>query len=122
MALQTPHKQTSVQLDCHSPSIGASPIAANVRAQYRGTIQQVGCVTGGVITTADASVAVAINGTAVTGATIAVTTAGAAASQHFSANPTGANFVNSDDVITFTPSLASGANIPGSFYAVIRMG
>jgi hypothetical protein len=120
MSLPNPHPFTDIQVGCHSASIGASPIAAYVRAPFRGRLIAVGGVTGGTITTADCTVAVAINGTAVTGGGFTITQSGAAAGQNFNAVPTAANVVNEDDVISFTPSGASGASIPGSFYAVIR--
>lgn len=120
MALTELHPSSEVTVQCHSASIGASAAAAYVRAPFRGTIRKLGGVTGGTITTADSSVAVAINGTAITGSPFLMTVAGAAAGQHFSLVPTGANTVNEDDVISFTPSGASGSSIPGSFYAVIR--
>lgn len=119
MALPNNHRFDERQVNCHSASIGASAAAAYVRAPCRGYVTKVGGVTGGVITTADATVATAINGTAITGGSITITVAGAAAGQHFSATPTAANFVNEDDVVSFTPSGASGASIPGTFYAVI---
>jgi hypothetical protein len=77
-------------------------------------------VAGGVITTADATIATAINGNAIVGGAITLPVAGAAGGQHASAVPTGADVANEDDVISFTPSGASGASIPGSFYAVVR--
>lgn len=122
MALQTPHKLTHAYVYCHSASIGGTPAAAYARLPFRGTVVRVGVVTGGAITSADSAIAVAINGTAVTGGAFTVTQSGAAAGQHFSADPTGANACNADDVISFTPFGASGSNIPGSFYAVVRMG
>lgn len=120
MALPVNHPLTEEQIECHSASIGGTPAAAYVRVPFRGKVVKVGMVTGGVITSADCSVAVAVNGTAVTGATLTATVASAAAGQHFSATPSGANTVNEDDVISFTPSGASGSSIPGMFYAVVR--
>src|SRR4051812_48957129 len=114
MALPTLHPVSEAQVSCHSASIGASAAAAFIRAPFRGKILKVGAVTGGVITSADATVATAIGGTAITGGSITITSAGAAAGQHFSASPTAANLVSEDDVISFTPSGASGANIPGT--------
>lgn len=120
MAVTELHPLSEAVVHCHSASIGASAAAAYARAPFRGKVVKVGAVTGGVITTADATVATAINGTAITGGSVTVTVSGAAAGQHFSASPTGANNVNEDDVISFTPSGASGSSIPGTFYAVIR--
>jgi hypothetical protein len=121
MALTVNHPTLKeVSVHCHSASIGGTPAAAYARAPFRGKIVKVGGVTGGAITTADCAVAVAINGTAVTGGAFTITLSGAAAGQLFSAVPTAAYLVNEDDVISFTPSGASGSAIPGTFFAVIQ--
>jgi hypothetical protein len=123
MALTNNHPTLKeVQVGCHSASIGGTPVAAYTRAPFRGKLVKVVAIADGVITTADCSVAVAINGTAVTGGTITIPVASAAAGQLASAIPTAANAVNEDDVISFTPSGASGSSIPGTFLAVIQMG
>ena len=41
-------------------------------------------------------------------------------SRSIGATPTAAREVNEDDVVSFTPSGASGANIGGQMYAVFR--
>jgi hypothetical protein len=120
MALPELHPVSEMAVQAFSRSIGATPEAAYIRAPFRGKLMKVGCVTQGAITTADATIATAINGTAVTGGSITVTAAGAAAGQHFGATPTAAREVNEDDVVSFTPSGASGANIGGQMYAVFR--
>ena len=120
MALPELHPVSELQLACHSTSIGGSPAAAYVRAPFRCKVLRVGVVAGGVITTTDATIATAINGNAIAGGSITLPVAGAAGGQHASAAPTGADVANEDDVISFTPSGASGASIPGSFYAVVR--
>ena len=120
MALPELHPINEVTVQAFSRSIGATPEAAYLRAPFRGRIIKLGCVTQGVITTADATIATAINGAAVTGGAITVTVAGAAAGQHFSATPTAARDVNEDDVVSFTPSGASGATIGGQLYAVFQ--
>lgn len=121
MALTVNHPTLKeVVVHCHSASIGGTPAAAYARAPFRGKIVKVGVITGGTITTADCSVATAINGTAITGGTVTATVSGAAAGQLFSAVPTAANAVIEDDVISFTPSGASGSSIPGTFFAVIQ--
>ena len=119
MALPELHPVNEVTVQAFSRSIGASPEAAYVRAPFRGRVLKVGCVTQGAITTADAAIATAINGTAISGGAITVTVAGAAAGQ-LSALPTAARDVNEDDVISFTPSGASGATIGAQMFAVIR--
>src|SRR6188472_1386225 len=113
MALPEPHPVSEMAVQAFSRSIGATPEAAYIRAPFRGKLMKVGCVTQGAITTA-------VNGTAVTGGSITVTAAGAAAGQHFGATPTAAREVNEDDVVSFTPSGASGAIIGGQMYAVFR--
>jgi hypothetical protein len=120
MALPELHPVNEVAVQAFSRSIGASPEAAYVRAPFRGRIMKVGCVTQGVVTTADATIATAVNGNAIAGGAITVTVAGAAAGQLFSAAPTAAREVNEDDVISFTPSGASGATVGAQMFAVIR--
>src|SRR5262245_6036250 len=120
MALPELHPINEVTVQAFSRSIGASPEAAYLRAPFRGRILKLGCVTQGVITTADATIATAINGSAISGGAITVTVAGVAAGQHFSATPTAARDVVEDDVISFTPSGASGATIGGQLYAVFE--
>jgi hypothetical protein len=120
MALPANHPLREHVVHAFSRSIGASPEAAYIRAPFRGRILKVGCVTQGTITTADATIATAINGTAITGGSITVTVSGAAAGQHFSATPTAARDVVEDDVVSFTPSGASGSNIGGQMYAVFE--
>jgi hypothetical protein len=105
---------------CHTASCAASPVAASTRAPFRGKIIKVWSILGGAITVGDCSVAVAINGTAVTGGTITVANASSAVGDFDSALPTAANNVNEDDVITFTPSGATGTAIPMQFGAVIQ--
>src|SRR5262245_23889284 len=61
-----------IALEAHSLSIGASPIVAEIRAPTRGRLVKVACVTGGTITTSNATITVAIGGTTVTGAAITV--------------------------------------------------
>jgi hypothetical protein len=120
MALPELHPVSEATLQAFSRSIGATPEAAYLRVPFRCKVMKVGCVTQGTITTADATVATAINGVAITGGSITVTIAGAAAGQVFTATPSGANVANEDDVVSFTPSGASGANIGGQFFAVLR--
>lgn len=122
MTLTVNHSLREEQLECHSASIGTTPAAAYVRSPFRGKVLQFGGVTGGVITTANATVTVAVNGTTI--GTFTILLAGAAAGQVFSGAPTttALSAVNEDDVISFTPSAASGATIPGMFYAIVQAG
>lgn len=123
MALPTPHPTLrEVRPHCHSASIGGTPAAAYTSAPFRGRIVKFGGVTGGTITTADATVTVAVNGTTI--GTFTITVSGAAAGQLFSGSPTtnALMAVSEDDVISFTPASASGSSIPGTFFAVIQAG
>lgn len=106
MALPELHPLSETQIAAFSSQIGASPVAAYVRAPVRGKILKVGVVQGS-----------AVNGTSITGGAIAVT--GGGAGSHFSAVPTALNDVNEDDVISFTPAGATGSAV-AHCYAVIR--
>jgi hypothetical protein len=70
-----------------------------------------------VAVTGTGTVATAVNGNAISGGSLSVT--GGAAGTLFTAVPTAANDVNEDDVISFTPSGATGS-ATGAFFAVIR--
>jgi hypothetical protein len=122
MALPTNYPLNEQRLDCYSSSIGATPAATYLAAPFRGKIAKFGGVTGGTITTANATVTVAVNGTTI--GTITILSAGAAAGQVFTGTPTTNALaqVNEDDVISFTPAGASGASIPGTFFAVFLGG
>ena len=120
MALPELHPLTEMQVTCHTASVGTSPIAAQARAPFRGKILKTFSILGGVISGADAAIATAINGTAITGGDLVIANSGSAAGDFDSAVPTGANDVNEDDVISFTPSAATGTAIPCQFGAVIR--
>ncbi len=92
----------------------------------RGRITRVGVVAADLITTSNMSGAVALfhpsapaTSIAVTGATISLPFASAASGQVASAVPTALNNVVEGTVISFTPSVAGGTNIPGTFFAVI---
>lgn len=122
MALTVNHPLLKEQtVFAHSPSVATTPVAAFARAGYRGKVVKTGTVINGTITAADLAVSVAINGVAVTGGNVAVTS-GSVAGAIGTATPTGANAVNEDDVISFTPSGATGTTITGTFFAVIQAG
>src|SRR5437762_3739851 len=108
MALTELHPVSEIQQHVFSRSIGGTPETAYMRVPFRCMVMKVGCITQGIITTADATVATTINGTAITGGSITVTSSGAAAGQVFTATPTGANVANEDDYISFPPTGASG--------------
>jgi hypothetical protein len=116
MALPELHPVNEAQVMAFTSQIGATPAPAYVRAPFRGKVLKVGVVQGATVT-GTSTITAAINGTAITGGAIAATAGGAGS--HFSAVPTGANDVNEDDVISFTPAGATGS-ATGACYAVIR--
>ena len=120
MALPNNHTIQEIRVGAFSSSVGGTPVAAYTAAPCQGTIIKVGCVINAALTTADCSVAVAINGTAVTGSPFVITQSGSAAGNVATLIPTGANAVNEDDAISFTPSGASGSSVAGQFFAIIR--
>lgn len=122
MALPVHHTFNTTDLTAYTPSCGASPVAAYVRVPFRGTLRKFTGILGGAITTADCTVTVAVNGTTV--GTFTATQAGSAAGQLFFGSPTTLvlSQVNEDDVISLTPSGASGAAIPMHFSVVVREG
>jgi hypothetical protein len=103
-------------------SVGASPVTAWTTAPIKGTLIRVYGVLEGTITTASAAVAVKINGGSdLTGGgfSLAVGAAGTGSSFEFNPMSVGTG-ISEGDFISFTPSSASGANIPATFQAVIR--
>lgn len=122
MALPVHHTFNTTDLTAYTPSCGTSPVAAYVRVPFRSTVKKFAGILGGAITTADCTVTVAVNGTTI--GTFTATQAGSAAGQLFSGSPTTLALaqVNEDDVISFTPSGASGAAIPMHFSIVVREG
>src|SRR5205823_4071104 len=121
MAYPTVHRLTAHHLSGHSPSIGASPIASYIRVPFRCSIEKLAAVAAGTITTADCSVAVALNGTAISGSPFLIPVSGAAPGEVAGMTPTARTFANEDDYISFTPSGASGASIPATFSVAIKM-
>ena len=106
MAYPSTHKLTVVHISAHSPSIGASLVAAYLRVPFRCSIEKL--------------TAVALNGAAISRSPFTMPVAGAGAGQVASMTPTAKTYANEDDTISFTPSGASGANIAGNFTAVLK--
>lgn len=132
MALTLNHPTLKeVVVYAHTPSIGSSPIAANARAPFRGKIVKIGCVVNGAFTGtlshAVAIIAAAADGaapgagTAITGSPFTQSATNSAAGSQNSFVPTGANAVNEDDVINFTPSGGTASAVSGTYYAVIQV-
>lgn len=120
MAYPSVHRINVAHKSSYSASIGGTPLASYIRVPFRCEIALVDAVTHGVITSADCSVAVALNGTAISGSPFLIPVAGAAAGQVASLTPPSRVFANADDVISFTPSGASGSNIPATFSAALK--
>jgi hypothetical protein len=131
MALPTPHPTLKEQtFSCSTQSMGATPLAAVIRAPFRGKIVLLGAVAHGTFIT-DNSVAVAIvpvvaggtapgAGTAITGSPMTLTASNSAAGTSASMVPSGANFVNEGDLISFTPSGSTGTTIGATYTATIQ--
>jgi predicted TIM-barrel enzyme len=120
LAYPPTHRLNVVHKSSYSSSIGASPVAAYIRVPFRSQVTLVDAVTHGTITTADCSVAVALNGTAISGSPFVIPVSGAAAGQVASMTPTSPIYANVDDVLSFTPSGASGSNIAATFSAALK--
>ena len=118
MSLPGNHTLSTIDLTAYTPSCGATPVAAYVRVPFRCRLLKATGILGGAITTADGTVTVSVNSSAV--ASFAVPQAGSAAGQLFSAVPASPAYLNEDDVIVLTPSGASGASIPMHFSVVVR--
>lgn len=119
VALPGNHTFNTSYIQGYSPSVGGTPVAVNLRVPYRCRILQVSSCLNGAITTADASVACAING-GTAFATLTITQAGSAAGTVSTQVPASATYANSDDYITLTPSGASGSSIAAHFQVTIR--
>jgi hypothetical protein len=107
-------------VSCKTASVGTTPVAAWGVAPVKGRIVRTYAVLEGTITTAPAAVAVSINGGANIGAlSIPIGVAGSGASDAPAVAGVSRD-VQEGDFISFTPSGATGANIPATFHAVIR--
>lgn len=110
----------TVHLTAYSPSVGATPVAAYIRAPLRGRILGFSAILHGALTTADAAVTVAVNGTTI--GSFAMAFSGSGAGSLFSGNASSnvLSAVNENDVISFTSANASGENIAADFSISIR--
>jgi hypothetical protein len=119
MTLPVNEPLNEVIVSCKTASVGTAPAAAWAMAPVKGRIVRTYAVLEGTIT-GTAAIAVAINGGTNIGAlTIAAGAAGTGASDAPAAAGV-ARDVQEGDVISFTPSGATGASIPAQFHAVIR--
>jgi hypothetical protein len=118
MPLPGNHTMNTADLTAYTPSCGSAPVAAYVRAPFRCRLLKVTGIMGGTITTADGTVTISVDATAV--ASFAVPQSGSAAGQLFSVVPASPIYLNEDDVIVLTPSGASGASVPMHFSVAVR--
>lgn len=118
MSLPVLHPLKEYHLNASSSSIGATPKAAYARVPKKGRLVAATCIQDGAIT-GTATIAVAINGTAVPSLALSVTGGTAGTLFRADASSTDPADVNEDDVISLTPSGATGA-AAGAFGLVIR--
>jgi hypothetical protein len=118
MPLPLVHTLNTQDLTTYTPSCGASPVAAYIRAPFRGRLLKASGILGGAITTANATITITVNGTSV--GSFTVTQSSSAAGQLFSLTLPSPTYLNEDDVIALTPSGASGASVPMFFSVVVR--
>ncbi|WP_024514577.1 hypothetical protein [Bradyrhizobium sp. Tv2a-2] len=118
MSLPNNHTLNTIDLTAYTPSCGASPVAAYIRAPFRCQLLKTTGILGGAITTTDGTVTVSAK--TKTLATFAVPQAGAAAGVLFSTVPPSPSYLNEDDVIVLAPSGGGGANIPMHFSITVR--
>lgn len=119
MTLPTPHPLKEYHLSAYSSQIGATPATAYLAVPKKGRIVKVMGVQSAAVTGTSA-IAVAINGgSAISSAALSMT--GGSGGTEFSAvvNSTDTADVTEDDVISFTPSGATGS-ATATFTVVIR--
>lgn len=109
-------------ISTYSPSIGTSPVVSYLRVPFTGAVKLAAAIAQGAITTADCSIAIARNGTAI--ATLTLPVASAAGGQMATVVPAAFTLgaVTEEDVISFTPSGASGAGIACQYTLAIQAG
>ena len=119
MALPVPHPLKEYSLNAFTTQIGTTPVAAFVAVPKKGRIVGIKGVQSAAVT-GTAAVAVAINGgSAISSLALSMTGGGAGSEFSAAANSTDAADVNEDDVISVTPSGATGA-ATGSFTLIVR--
>jgi hypothetical protein len=121
MAYPGNHTLNTTDLTAYTPSCGGSPVAAYVRAPFRGFVKKFTGILGGAITTANGTVTLANATQGTTIGTFTVTEASSAAGQfqYGLPNNIAVAAVNQDDILVLTPSGASGSSIPMFFSVVL---
>jgi hypothetical protein len=120
MAYPSVHRLNVSHKSSYCPSIGSSPVTSYMYVPFRCQIARIDAVTHGTISTADCSVAVALNGTAISGSPFSIPVSGATAGETATLTPTSPVYANDGDIISFTPSGASGSNIAATFSAALK--
>lgn len=118
MSLPVNHTLNTIDLTAYTPSCGATPVAAYIRAPFRCRLLKATGILGGAITTSDGTITVSVNSNTL--ATFTVAQSGSAAGLLFSGTPPSPTYLNEDDVIVLTPSGTSGASIPMYFSVAVR--
>jgi hypothetical protein len=119
MALPNTWTIDNVVLSVPCDSVGTTPQAIYIRIPTRCQVVKLTSVLGGAITVANASCAVAVNG----GSSLwthTIVQAGSAAGQLDSSTPSSVQIFNEDDVVSITPSGATGSAIPAFFQLVVN--
>jgi hypothetical protein len=120
MTLPVSHPLKEYHLNVYISSIGATPTVGYVAVPKKGRIVGIKAVQSAAVTGTSA-VAVAVNGgTALSSLALSITGGSAGTEFSATANSTDASDVSEDDVISLTPSGATGASIAGYFTLVIR--
>jgi hypothetical protein len=119
MTLPVNEPLNEIVVSCKTASVGTSPAAAFAVAPVKGRIVRTFAVLEGTIT-GTATILVAINGGGNIGALALAAGAAGTATSDAPAAAGVARDVQEGDVISFTPTGATGAGIPAQFHAVIR--
>ena len=118
MALPENRPLSEATLHASMPDLSTSD-TVYIPSPWRGRITRWYSSIDNAITTADGSVSLTINGTAVTGSTITVAYLSSAAGDVDSAIPTGANYVNEGDYISIVTTGACDTTCITKFFIVI---
>ena len=122
MALPVVRSLKDSTLNCFTPSLATSPVAAQMVVPFSGRIIKTQGVSYGT-TTGTTTVSVAINGgTAISSAALSIAAGGAGVEVEstITTSDYNASQVKDGDVISFTPSGGTGSSIGGTFHALIR--
>jgi hypothetical protein len=119
MSLPVPHPLKEYHLNVFTSQIGATPVAGYTAVPKKGRIVGIKGVQSAAVTGTSA-IAVAINGgSAISSLALSMTGGGAGTEFSATTNTTDVADVSEDDVISVTPSGATGS-ATGSFTLVIR--